>query len=104
MKENQEKLVPSKKVSPERGPPRRHPSDPPSVIQLVERRRDPRTIRQLELLLRDALAGRLIGLVAAAHYGGRDYAYAGTGSLCEHPNLGVAAAHRIATKLLHPNT
>lgn len=79
------------------------PSDPPTVIQLVERRRDLQTIKQLEQLLRDAVAGRIVGVIAAAHYGGRDYAYLGTGSMCEHPNLGVAAAQKLATKLLQTN-
>lgn len=91
------------KQHPKRGSEKLHPSDPPTVIQLVEKRRDLQTIKQLEQLLRDAVAGRIVGVIAAAHYGGRDYAYPGTGSLCEHPNLGVAAAQRLTTKLLHPD-
>lgn len=83
---------------------RRHPSDPQTVIKLVERRRDEELVRQLQQMLSDAVAGNIIGMVAAVHYGGREYSYIGTGSMCEHPNMGIAAAHRLATKLLHANS
>lgn len=44
----------------------------------------------------------MAGVVVAAHYGGREYAYMGSGSMCDHPGLGAAAAQRLATKMLHP--
>jgi hypothetical protein len=50
------------------------------------------------------MRGEIVGIVAAVHYGGRDYGYIGSGSMCEHPNIGIAAAHRLATKLLHTNS
>jgi hypothetical protein len=54
-------------------------------------------------MLKDAMSGKIVGLLAAVHYGGKEYGYSGTGSLCSNPSLGIAAAHRLATKLLHAN-
>lgn len=51
-------------------------------------------------LLADAESGRLRGALVAAHYGGREYLYAGSGSLCQDPRLGVAALAKLARKFL----
>jgi hypothetical protein len=58
-------------------------------------------VRQLTALLRDAKAGRITGAVAAYHYGGREYLYLGSGSLCADPRLGLGALAVLAKKLLH---
>ena len=54
-------------------------------------------------MLQDAMEGKLVGLIAAVHYGGREFGYVGAGSMCECPTLGIASAHKLATKLLHHN-
>ena len=77
--------------------------DPPTVLQLVERQRDPKIVQQLQIMLRDAKAGKIAGVIAAIHYGGREFSYIGSGSMCDCPTLGIASAHKLATKLLHPN-
>lgn len=73
------------------------------VVRLVERQPDRDTVHQLEALLEEAKAGKIVGLLAAVHYGGSAYAYLGSGSMCSDPSRGLAAAHRLATKLLHQN-
>lgn len=80
--------------------PRELSAEAPRVLRLVERLPDSDVVSQLEALLRDAMDGRLIGFVAAAHYGGREYAYMGSGSMCDHPIMGAAAAHKLASKLM----
>lgn len=76
---------------------------PRNVIRLVERRPDESIVEQLEKLLEDARAGLIAGLLIAVHYGGQEYGYSGAGSMCSDPARGIAAAHRLATKLLHHN-
>ena len=75
----------------------------PNVVRLAERRVDQQTIRYLQGLLQAAMRGEIAGIVAAVHYGGREYSYLGSGSMCDHPSMGIAAAHRLATKLLQTN-
>lgn len=60
-------------------------------------------MRQLQALLQDAVDGKVIGIIAAVHYGGREFGYVGAGSMCENPPLGIASATKLATKLLHHN-
>lgn len=70
-------------------------------LRLVENAEpDRETIECLRQLLADAEQGRVRGALVAAHYGGRDYWYAGSGSLCEDPRLGVAAAARLVRKFM----
>ena len=75
--------------------PRRSPP-----LALAALRVDPNTVLQLEALLEEARAGRVVGAVAAIHYGGRDYAFVGSGSLCEDPRLGLHAVATLAKKML----
>lgn len=72
----------------------------PPHLEEVRREPDPETITCLRQLLEDAEQGRVRGALVAAHYGGRDYVYAGSGSLCQDPRLGVAAVARLARKFL----
>ena len=44
--------------------------------------------------------GRIFGAVAAVHYVGREYAFVGSGSLCDDRRLGLHAAATLARKLL----
>jgi hypothetical protein len=85
------------------GAPRKQKQTHQNVIRLVERRRDEDAIKHLEQLLQEAREGKIIGLLAAVHYGGSDYGYVGSGSMCHNPGVGITAAHRLATKLLHSN-
>ncbi len=55
---------------------------------------------QLRSLLHDAEAGKINGLLVAARYVDGYMAYAGSGSLCDCPMLGVAATQQLAKKLL----
>ena len=73
-----------------------------SPVRLLELRADPdqATVDHLKQLLADAESGRLRGALVAAHYGGREYLYAGSGSLCQDPRLGVAALAKLARKFL----
>jgi hypothetical protein len=66
----------------------------------VEKRPDQAIIGQLNELLQDAQAGKLVGFLAAAHYGGAAHGYYGGGSLCNNPTFGLAAICHLATKLL----
>lgn len=69
-------------------------------LALAELRVDPNTVLQLEALLEDARIGKIIGALAAVHYGGRDYAFVGSGSLCDDPRLGLHAVATLAKKML----
>lgn len=40
---------------------------------------------QLQQLLQLAMAGEIKGLVVGVHYGGEEYAYAGSGTFCQQP-------------------
>jgi hypothetical protein len=60
-------------------------------------------VQQLQALLQDAIDGKVIGVIAAVHYGGREFGYVGGGSMCDHPPLGIASATKLATKLLQHN-
>lgn len=71
----------------------------PRRLALVERRVDPQVVEHLSELLEDAKQGRVVGLIAAAHYGGREHGYYGSGSLSQ-PGLGIQAVAHLAKKLL----
>ena len=75
---------------------------PAAELRLVDAQSepDPETINTLRQLLSDAEQGLVRGALVAAHYGGRDYLYAGSGSLCQDPRLGVAAVAKLIRKLL----
>lgn len=55
---------------------------------------------QLETMLSEAKSGKIVGAVAALHYGGREYAFVGSGSLCDDPRLGLHAVATLAKKML----
>jgi hypothetical protein len=57
----------------------------------------------LQALLEEARQGKVVGFIAAVHYGGKEFGYVGSGSMCDCPTLGIASAHKLATKLLHHN-
>lgn len=78
--------------------PSRRPSQP--LVELAPRRADTTVVEHLEALLEEAKAGRISGAIAAVHYGGREYAYLGSGSLCEDPRLGLHAVASLAKKML----
>jgi hypothetical protein len=73
------------------------------VLRLVEKQPDSSIIAQLNDMLRDAEKGKVIGLLAAAHYGGSAYGYYGGGSMCNTPSVGLAAIYNLTTKLLTGN-
>ena len=54
----------------------------------------------LRALLADAEKGLVVGLLAAAHYGGEDFHLVGTGSVCEQPTLGISAARQLISRLV----
>jgi hypothetical protein len=60
-------------------------------------------VQHLQALLKEAVEGKIVGIIAAVHYGGREFAYVGSGSMCDCPTLGIASAHKLATKLLQTN-
>ena len=60
---------------------------------------DDDVVEQLEALLAEARSGEVVGLVAAIHYGGSQYAFLGSGSLVDNPDLGIAASIRLCNKL-----
>lgn len=70
------------------------------VVDLSEWRKNHDLVDQLRSLLHDAEAGKISGLLVAAHYANGDMAYAGSGSLCDCPMLGVAATQQLSKKLL----
>jgi hypothetical protein len=72
----------------------------PVRLEEVRNEPDQDTVGTLRQLLADAEQGRVRGALVAAHYGGREYLYAGSGSLCQDPRLGVAAVARLARKFL----
>jgi len=72
----------------------------PVRLEEVRNEPDEDTVGTLRQLLADAEQGRIRGALVAAHYGGREYLYAGSGSLCQDPRLGVAAVARLARKFL----
>jgi len=72
----------------------------PVVVSLAERRKNIEIISNLRHLLLEAESGSLVGILVAAHYGGDEMAYMGSGSLCDTPMLGVAAAQHLRNKLL----
>lgn len=51
-------------------------------------------------MLKDAELGKIKGMLIAAHYADGDMMYAGSGSLCDNPMIGVAATQQLAKKLL----
>lgn len=52
-----------------------------------------------EVLPEEARAGRVIGLVVGANYGGAECACIGSGSLVESLDIGIAAVVRLCNKL-----
>ncbi len=75
----------------------------PSALRLVERQLDARTVEILRSVLADAISGRAVGVLVAVHYGAEEFGFAGSGSVCETPSIGVAAACTLATRLLKTN-
>lgn len=73
---------------------------PENVVALVRSRPDAAIIKSLRELLAEAEKGTVIGLLAAVHYGGPEFGYAGCGSMCENPAIGLGATLRLAQKLL----
>lgn len=73
------------------------------MLRLAERRPDQEIIEQLRDLLRDAENGKVVGLLAAVHYGGSGFGYFGGGSMCSTPALGLQALVTLTTKLLTAN-
>lgn len=69
-------------------------------LEVVARRPDQAIVRALKSLLAEAESGQVVGLLAAAHYGGPEFSYAGVGSVCANPALGLGATLRLAQKLL----
>ena len=86
--------------APSQNQPRKRKPSPRPDLELASLRVDPNTVLQLEELLKDARSGRIVGAVAAVHYGGREYAFVGSGSLCEDPRLGLHAVATLAKKML----
>lgn len=78
-------------------------ADPPSVLQLVARQRDPKIVQHLQAMLQDALEGKVVGVIASVHYGGREFSYLAVGSMCDCPTLGITSALKLKTKLLQHN-
>ena len=91
------------KVRKRASPQRPNPADPPSVLQLVARQRDPKIIQHLQAMLQDAIDGKVVGVIASVHYGGREFSYLAAGSMCDCPTLGIASALKLKTKLLQHN-
>lgn len=65
-----------------------------------EWRKNHTTIDQLRSILTDAETGKVVGVIIAAQYSDGAITYAGSGSMCANPMLGVAAANNLAKKLL----
>ena len=65
------------------------------VIQLVAARSNDDFVRKLEDLLKEANQGKVVGLIVAAHYGGAEYGYAGSGSFCDQPQLAGSALRHL---------
>lgn len=77
--------------------------NPATVLRLTDKQRDPKIVLHLQSMLQDAMEGKVAGLLVAVHYGGKEFAYIGAGSMCDCPTLGIASAHKLATKMLHAN-
>ena len=60
-------------------------------------------VKQLQAMLQDAIDGKIFGLIASVHYGANEFSYMASGSMCNCPTIGVTAAVRLKTKLLHAN-
>ena len=57
-------------------------------------------VEQLRSILVDAENGLVTGVIVAAHYTDGEILYAGAGSMCACPAVGVLAANVLAKKLL----
>lgn len=69
-----------------------------TVVRLRERPPDQRLVAQLEQLLVEARSGAIVGLLAGVHYGGKEYGYIGTGSVVDHPEIGLAISMRLRNR------
>lgn len=70
------------------------------LVDLSIWRKDTTVVRQLRQLLAEAEAGRVIGIIGAAHCSDQETIYIGGGSMCDSPMLGVAAISVLKNKLL----
>lgn len=70
------------------------------MVALARLQPDAAIVRNLRELLAEAEKGAVVGLLAAVHYGGPDFGYAGCGSMCDNPAIGLGATLRLAQKLL----
>lgn len=68
------------------------------VVKLRERQRDEGVVALLERLLAEARAGEIVGLAVAVHYGGCEYAYAGSGSVVQNSDIGLVMSMRLCDK------
>ena len=59
---------------------------------------------QLQQLLQLAMAGEIKGLVVGIHYGGEEYAYAGSGTFCQQPNRVETIITYLRSKFITPFT
>lgn len=70
------------------------------VVNLADRRKPSETADYLRALAREAEEGKIIGVIAAAHYDSGEFRYVGSGSLCASPPTGVYAVQQLMNKLL----
>lgn len=70
------------------------------VVDLLEWKRSGKTVSHLRWLLSEAEAGRIAGILIAAQCMNGDMMYIGSGSLCDVPVLGAAAAQHLLAKML----
>jgi len=70
------------------------------VVVLARPQPDEAIVKSLRELLAEAEKGNVVGLLAAVHYGGPEFGYAGCGSMCDNPAIGLGATLRLAQKLL----
>ena len=68
------------------------------VVRLVNKQSDRDIVAHLSELLEEAKDGKIVGLIATAHYGSDDFAYVGSGSFCRHPHLAATAIGNLMAK------
>lgn len=68
------------------------------AVRLVKSQSDQDILEQLRILLEEAARGEVVGLIVAAHYGGDEFSFAGSGSFCLQPHLAATALRQLGDR------
>lgn len=68
------------------------------VVRLVKNQSDEDIVEQLRILIEEAARGEVVGLILAAHYGGDEFSFAGSGSFCGQLHMAATALHQLGER------